>query len=177
MEETRVVYKRNSAWWFAFCYLVGTFFLLCYGVLSLAGSLVDLGNVGITGLKEASQQSEAERVLAAQIKKDVTLVSYNVSTEYNQHKIAVSIRNDSSYAVKGVNIEIAYLDQNGLPVHVDNEWISDVDVIYPGDTAHAVKQIQVDPQYQNANMSVRLGHFGVVSDELLQKSEKCAEDG
>lgn len=168
MQEVQVVYKRNSAWWFATCYLVGTCFLLGWAAISLIGLAVSIGTDGVKFLKETSDKTEMERMVAASLKDRIELVSFSVEEKNGTGSLTVSIKNNSAYAVRNFHVEVAHLDSRGVPLHTHSEWLTDLSTIFPGDTGHSNQRFNLKPGYTYANYSVRLSDFKVVGDKAIQ---------
>lgn len=168
MQEAQIIYKRNSAWWLATCYLVGTFFLLCWAAISFLGLLASIGSGGIEALKEASDESEMQRMVAASLKSKIQLVSFSIEEENGKGNLTVTIKNNSDYAVRGFHVEVAQLDGQGNPLHTHSEWLSDLSTIFPGDTGYSNKSFNLKPGYAYANYSVRLSDFKVLGDSAIK---------
>lgn len=168
MQETQIVYKRNSAWWIATCYLVGTFFLCGWAVISLLGLAASIGTDGIKALKEVSDQTAVERMVAASLKDKIELVSFSVEEKNGRGSLAVSIKNNSDYAIRDLHLEVAQLDDQGIPLHTHSEWLTDLSTIFPGDTGYSHQTFDLTPGYSDASYSVRLTDFEVLGDTALQ---------
>ncbi|HVL01601.1 MAG TPA: hypothetical protein VM553_17405 [Dongiaceae bacterium] len=175
MEEVKIVYKRTSAWWVATCYLLGSIFLLIWAALSLLGTVATYGKEGVVALKEASDEQEKERVISSYVKDDIKLVSFNVAAKLDRATLAVSIKNDSQFAIEKVEVEIANLDINGIPQQTRTEWLKDLSVVYPGDTAHSETEFRLIPGNQASQYSVRIAGFRVLGDNVLKTI--CANPG
>lgn len=169
MQETTIIYKRNSAWWFATCYLLGSFFLLLFTIIGLFGSVLWLGKEGVVALKQASDEQAVERVISSFVKDDIKLVGFKVTTKMDRATLSVSIRNESKYAIEDVMVEIAHLDANGSPIFTRDEGLRDLRTIFPGDTAHSQIDFQLRPDYQDSNYSVRISRFKVLGDDVLKE--------
>ena len=169
MEQVKIIYKRNSAWWFATCYLLGSLFLLLFIILSLFGSVLWLGKEGVTALKHASDEQAAERVISSYIKDDIELVGFYVTTKLDRATLSVSIKNDSKYSIEDVVVEITHLDANGAPLFTRDEGLRDLRTIFPGDTAHSQIDFPLRPDYKDSNYSVRLSSFKVLGDDVLRE--------
>lgn len=169
MTEPQIVYKRNSAWWFATCYLLGTLFLLLWAAISLLGLAVDVGKEGVMALQDASKEQEVNRALSSFIKDDIKLTGFNVVSKLDRATLSLSIRNDSKYAIEKVMVEIAHIDKNGLPLHTRDEWLSDIRTIFPDDTAHSQVSFALRQDYSGSDYAVRISRFDVVGDTILKE--------
>lgn len=168
-QETGIVYKRNSAWWFATCYLLGSFFLLLLTVILLFGSVLWLGKEGVVALKQASDEQAVERAISGAVRDHIKLAGFKVTSRLDMATLSVSIRNESKYAIEDVKVEIAHLDANGSPVFVRDEPLRDLRTIFPGDTAHSQIDFQLRPEYQDSSYSVRISGFKVMGDAVLKE--------
>ena len=148
MEEVKIVYKRNSAWWLATCYLLGTLFLLLWAVASLLGAVAGLGS---------------------DVRKQVQLVNFNVVTANGKNRINVSIKNDAPHAIEKIRLEISHLNPDGVPLNSESEWLRDINMVFPGDTAHGSIEIPVPAEYAHANVVVRIANFSIVGDVAIKE--------
>lgn len=169
LEEQKIVYKRNSSWWFATCYLFGTLFLVIYAVISLLGLFTDIGVSGIKALSENSENTKLRKSLTSKIKKDVQLVGYKVVQGSGENYLTISIKNNSSFSLSGIHVEIAALDPQGLPSYTHDEWLHDLQTVFPGDTAHAKLQLPISGSSQSVEYVVRISDFGVVGENTFDE--------
>lgn len=169
MEATQIIYKRTSSWWLATCYLLGSLALLLWAVISLLGTAVSLGKDGVVALHEVSKEQEQRRAISSYVKDDIKLTAFNVVSSVDRATLSVTIRNDSKYAIESVKVEIAHLDQNGLPLYTRDEWLRDLRTIFPGDTAHTHIQFALKPDHAASDYAVRISRFDVVGDSILKE--------
>lgn len=173
METTQIIYKRTSSWWLATCYLLGSLALLLWAVISLLGTAVSLGRDGVVALRDASVEDERRRAISSYIKDDIKLVAFKVVSNVDRATLSVTIKNDSQYAVEKVKVEVAHLDKNGLPIYARDEWLRDLRIIFPGDTAHSHIEFALKPDHAASDYAVRISRFDVVGDRILQ--EICSD--
>jgi hypothetical protein len=168
VETPQIIYKRTSSWWLATCYLLGSLALLLWAVISLLGAAVSLGKDGVVALHEASEEQEQRRAIASYVKDDIKLTAFNVVSSVDRATLSVTIKNDSQYSIEHVRVEIAHLDSGGLPLFTRDEWLSDLGIIFPGDTAHSHTQFALKPDHAASDYAVRISRFDVVGDGILQ---------
>ena len=56
MEETKIIYKRNSAWWKATCYLLGTLFFLLFLTISIIWSVTNIGKDTVIAINDLAKK-------------------------------------------------------------------------------------------------------------------------
>lgn len=169
MDEQRVVYKRNSVWWIATCYLFGTLFLLVYSVVSLLGFFADVGVSGVNALLEGSEDTKRMRSLASKIKGDVALLGYKVEKGNGSNTLTLSIQNNSAYSLSSLHVEVAALDAQGLPTYTRDEWLHNLKTVFPGDTAHAKVQLPAYPGNQYLEYTVRISDFSITGEQTFDE--------
>lgn len=169
MEEVKIVYKRNSAWWLATCYLLGTLFLLLWAVASLLGAVAGLGSEGVGALRKSVDEQKIEDAIVADVRKQVQLVNFNVVTANGKNRINVSIKNDAPHAIEKIRLEISHLNPDGVPLNSESEWLRDINMVFPGDTAHGSIEIPVPAEYAHANVVVRIANFSIVGDAAIKE--------
>lgn len=174
MEETKIIYKRTPAWWIATCYLLGTIALLLYAVISLLGLFTNVGVEGFKALKESSDQQQLETTLANTIKSHIKVIGYKAEPQASGDLLTLSIKNDSDYAIQSVHVEIAALDMHGLPSQTWDEWLNNLNIVYPGDTAHAQVKLRDALKAANRSYDVRISRFRVVGEEAIR--ELCEQN-
>ena len=169
MEEVKIVYKRNSAWWIATCYILGSIFFLCYALISLVGLFANVGVQGIKAIHEGAEEQRVEDALAASIKNLIELDNYKIDYKGDVGTLALTIKNDSEYAIRSVKIEIAELGLEGIPVQVWNQYLRDLDTVYPGGNGYTMETLTHAKQNNFNNYSVRIVGFSIVGDNVLRE--------
>ncbi|MCG8670963.1 MAG: hypothetical protein MI867_16255 [Pseudomonadales bacterium] len=169
MEEVKIVYKRNSAWWIATCYLLGSIFFLGYALISLVGLFANVGVEGIKAIKEGAEEQRVEDALAVSIENLIQLENYKIDFKGSVGTLALTIKNDSEYAISSVQIEIAELGLEGIPVQVWNQYLLDLDTIYPGRNGYAMETLRHAKQNSFNTYSVRITGFSIVGDNVLRE--------
>lgn len=169
MNDQNVVYKRTSAWWVATCYLFGTLFLLLYATISLLGVFTDIGIAGFHALSDNAEQTELRRSIATSVKDEVKLIGYKVAHNKDANTLTLSIKNESHYTIGYIDVEVAELDQQGLPTATREERLHKPDNIYPGDTAHG--ELRLPPIFSSptATYAVRISGFSVKGSSAIDK--------
>ncbi|MDX1692339.1 MAG: hypothetical protein R3208_01165 [Ketobacteraceae bacterium] len=179
MEEQRIIYKRNSVWWIATCYLFGTLFLLVYAVISLLGFFTDIGVSGVKALSESSENTRLRQSLVEKVRKEVELLGYKVEQGAGSNTLTLTIKNNSAYSLDNFHVEVAALDATGLPSYTRNEWLHDVRTVFPGDTAHAKVDLPRMAGGKDAEYVVRISRFNVTGADAVDeycKSELSREN-
>jgi hypothetical protein len=164
MSEPQVVYKRNSVWWIATCYLLGTLFLL----LAAVGGLVNAGIGGVKALKELSDEQEAQRYLAGTLNEQVKISGFRVTAGERVPVLSVAIDNNSQHTISKVHLEISLVDDAGIAIVSETKWLSDLSSIFPGDRAQV--QLPLPPAMAGklGEYQVRIASFSVLDNASLK---------
>lgn len=167
-DNTTIVYKRNSVWWIATCYLIGSVLLLIFAVLYLIGMFTSLGVSGISALQESHESQQMERTIAASIHDQVKIESFNIDSASGRAELAIGIRNGSQLPVEDIAIEIAYLDEQGAPVSSQTERLRDMAQLFPGDTGYTRISYGIDEANASYKPRLRIAGFDIVGDDPLE---------
>lgn len=163
MEEIKIVYKRTSAWWTAFCYLAGTFFLLLFMLAYLAYEVLDFGMWGIEEMTQSSKSQSMERLLASEVHEQVRIVNFQSTLTNDAHQLAITILNESRFGIESLKLNVAYLDTDGVPLAIRDEAL-DLDVIYPGDQYYTKLELPLVQGTDHANIALRVSRIGLVGE-------------
>lgn len=166
--DTTIIYKRNSVWWIATCYLLGSLLLLIFAVLYLVGMFASLGVDGISALQESHESQQIEKTIAASIHDKVTIESFKIDSAAGRAELAIGIRNGSSLPIEYIAVEIAYLDEQGAPVSSQTERLRDMAPLFPGDTGYTRISYAIDSTKASYKPRLRVAGFKIVGDDPLE---------
>ena len=169
MEEAKIIYKRNSAWWIATCYLLGTLFFLIFLIISIIWSVTNIGKDTVIAINDLAKKTEIRDAISSRIRENIKLISYDVETEKDSLHISISIKNESKQAINHVKIEVTSLDNSGSPINTIDKNLFDVRTIFPGDIANSRIKIPIKPYDVGSTYSLRISDYNVIIDYVLKE--------
>ncbi|ASP38848.1 hypothetical protein CHH28_09210 [Bacterioplanes sanyensis] len=164
MTDSQIVYKRNSVWWIATCYLLGTLFLL----LAAVGGIVNAGIGGVKTLIEMSGEQEAQRYLAGTVSDQVQVSGFRVNTGQSVPILSAAIDNNSPYTISKIHLEVSLVDDAGIAIASETKWLSDLGSIFPGDRGQVQFPLSEQMAGKLGEYQLRIASFSILDNASLQ---------